>query len=315
MKYRILVTGGMGFVGGRLAKHLHQAGHQIFLGSRKSSSAPKWLPEVEVVKMSWDDRDALAAVCANVDHIIHAAGMNAEDSVANPAEALAFNGVATARLLDAGSMARVKRFIYVSTAHVYGSPLAGVITEETCPASLHPYATSHRAGEDMVRAAQQRGEIEGVVIRLSNAYGAPASSGNSCWGLLVNDLCRQAVSCNGLVLRSSGLGRRDFVPLLDVCRAVEHLLYQPVQELGGGLFNVGGEWSPTAWEVACFIQQRCEVVLGFQPKITRVPPRVEDRVYELNYRIDSLRRMGFKLTTDPAAEVDQLLNFCQDMFA
>ena len=42
---RILITGGFGFVGGRLAVHLAQAGYQIVLGSRNANSPPVWLPQ------------------------------------------------------------------------------------------------------------------------------------------------------------------------------------------------------------------------------------------------------------------------------
>lgn len=315
MKRRVLITGGMGFVGGRLAQHLHQVGYQIFLGSRSGQSPPQWLPNAEVVKMVWNDSCELSAACAGVDLIIHGAGMNAHDCLMNPLEALSFNGIATARLLDAGSKVGVKRFIYLSTAHVYGSSLVGVVTENTCPVSLHPYATSHRAGEDVVRSAHQRGEIEGVVIRLSNAYGAPACKSANCWMLLVNDLCRQAVVSHDLVLRSSGLERRDFIPLSDVCSAIEHLLDLPAQNLGNGLFNVGGGWSPTVWEIACFIQQRCMVKLGFEPTITRNPSKAGSVRSELDYRMDAIRESGFRLYTSPASEIDRLLNFCQVAYA
>src|SRR5207245_1641136 len=105
------------------------------------------------------------------------------------------------KLTDAAKRAGVRRVVYVSTAHVYGAPLAGVITEASCAVSLHPYATSHRAAEDVVRAAHERKTIEGVVIRLSNAYGAPVSEDANCWTLLVNDLCRQAARTKTMVLR------------------------------------------------------------------------------------------------------------------
>ena len=118
----------------------------------------------------------------------------------------------------------VPRFLYFSTAHVYGSSLEGTITEQTCPRNLHPYATSHLAGEQAVLEAAQRGAIRGVVFRLSNAFGAPVSSEVNCWMLLVNDLCRQAVTTGELALRTAGLQLRDFVTLEDVTRAVLHVL-------------------------------------------------------------------------------------------
>ena len=238
---RLLITGGFGYLGGRFAQFLAtQAGYEIILGSRQQTEPPAWLPQARVVQTPWSSLSALEHICTGVDAVVHMAGMNAQDCAADPARAVEVNALATARILQAAIRRGMKRFIYLSTAHVYGSPLRGVISEKTCPVSLHPYATSHRAGEDVVRAAHQRGDIEGIVIRLSNAYGAPVHPNATCWMLLVNDLCLQAVTTGHLVLRSAGLQRRDFVTITDADRAIAHLIYLPAQDIGDGIFNIGG---------------------------------------------------------------------------
>ena len=135
---RILITGGFGFVGGRLAVHLAQAGHQVLIGSRNESNPPDWLPQAEVAQIKCNDDCFIESSWEGVDVIIHAAGMNAQDCAADPVAALDVNGVATARLVEAASRAGVKKFIYLSTAHIYASLLVGTITEETLP--RNPYA-------------------------------------------------------------------------------------------------------------------------------------------------------------------------------
>ena len=312
---RILITGGFGYLGGRLAQFLaNQAGYTILLGSRQQTRPPDWLSHVEVVQTRWDSPASLEQVCIGVNAVVHLAGMNAQDCTADPAAALEVNGLTTARLLNVAIKQRVKRFIYLSTAHIYGTPLAGVITEETCPTNLHPYATSHRAGEDVVRAAHERGEIEGIVIRLSNGYGAPTHKDANCWMLLINDLCRQAVITQEMVLRSTGLQRRDFVPLTDACRAIGHLLALPRHDLGRGIFNVGGKTASTVWEVACLIQKRCETTLGFLPQLNRVAPQADEAIVELDYRLDALLQTGFQPDADRIKEIDQLIKFCRASF-
>ncbi len=312
---RVLITGGFGYLGGRLAQFLAaKAGNEIVLGSRQQSELPHWLPQAKVARTYWDSPAGLEHLCTGVDAIVHVARMNAQDCAADPAGALEFNAVATGRLLQAAVRQKLERFIFVSTAHVYCSPLQGVISEETCPVSLDPYATSHRAGEEAVRAAHQRGEIAGIVLRLSNSFGAPAHKDANCWMLLFNDLCRQAVTTRHMVLRSSGLQRRNFVPLLDACRAIDHMLGLPVQALGKGIFNVGGEWSPTVWDAACLVQERCELVLGFRPELTRIQPQIGEAAAELDYRFDALRQSGFQPVSDRVAELDRLLRFCKASF-
>jgi len=310
---RALITGGFGYLGGRLAQFLAiQAGYQILLGSRQRAEPPPWLPQAKLVQTHWDSPTSLAQNCSDVDAVVHLAGMNAQECVADPVAALEFNAVGTARLLRAAVRQGVRRFIYVSTAHVYGSPLTGVITEETCPVSLHPYATSHRAGEDIVRAANQRGEIEGIVVRFSNSYGAPAHKDANCWMLLVNDLCHQAVTTQRMVLDSSGIQRRDFVSLTDACMAIRHLLDLSAYKLGDGLFNVGGGWAPTILEMTRHVAARIYAITGQKPDILRKTGKDIDRPTFLDYKIDKLIGTGFNTTRNDNVdqEIDGLIQFC-----
>ena len=314
---RVLITGGFGFLGGRLAKWLAANGdHQVLLGTRNAAPSPSWLPSATVVQTRWHSGPDLERACVAVDAVVHLAGMNARDCAASPDAALEVNGLSTARLVRAASRSGVPRFVYVSTAHVYGSPLSGTITETTCPTSLHPYATSHRAGEDAVRSANERGDTKGVVLRLSNAYGAPVHKDADCWMLLANDLCRQAVATGVLELRTSGLQRRDFVPVDDVCVAIDHVLHADAAELECDVLNLGGQWAPTVWDMAALIQRRCESVLGQCPELRRVAPAEHDPVAPmLNYRMDAILRAGLRQpSTDKGAEIDRLLTFCREAF-
>jgi UDP-glucose 4-epimerase len=310
---RSVITGGFGYLGGRLARFLAiQAQHDIVLGSRRPAGPPPWLPEARVMPTPWDSPAGLEKICDGADAVLHLAGMNAPECAGDRVMAMEVNAIATARLVQAAVRQGVKRFIYLSTAHVYGRPLAGMITEETCPVSLHPYAFSHRAGEDTIRAAHEHGEIEGIVIRLSNAYGAPAHKDANCWMLLVNDLCRQAVTTQRMVLNSSGRQRRDFITLTDACRAIHHLLELPAGKLGDGLFNVGGAWAPTILEMTERIAVRIDAVTGHKPEISRQADQSAENHESLDYKITKLAGTGFNLgdEDDIDRELDGLIEFC-----
>ena len=311
----ILITGGFGYLGGRLAQYLDQAGHDIYLGTRLNSVSPAWLPQANVVQIDWGMSGQLDKICSQMDVVVHAAGMNAKDCLASPDAALAFNGGCTERLLHAAIRQQVKQFIYLSTAHVYASPLAGSITENTVLNNSHPYATSHRAGEACVLKALELNQIDGLVLRLSNAFGAPTGTHVNCWSLMTNDLCKQAVIGRKMILNSTGTQRRDFVPLTDVCQAIKHLLDLSAHEKKQFLYNIGGQWAPTLWEMACLIQARCEVTLGFCPSLSRILPQLEEPEISLEYQLDTLFATGFRLRADPTSEIDDLLLFCDEMFA
>lgn len=312
---RILITGGFGFVGGRLAQHLHQNGCEVLLGTRSACPSPDWLFQAEVVQTNWRDGRSLEAICAEVDVVIQAAGMNAKDCARSPVEALEVNGLATARLLESACRVGVKKFVYLSTAHVYSGSLSGRLTEDACPRNRHPYATSHVAGENSVLGAYERGETEGVVVRLSNAFGAPAHRGVSCWMLLANDLCRQVVQTQKMVLYSSGSQQRDFLAMTEACHAIGGLATSDLDIGGTGIFNVGAGVSLSVLEMAVIIQHRCEVILGFEPEIQRPITARDEQKEPLYFESKYLPQKTKEIMQRNIDEIDSLLVYCQAEFS
>ena len=314
MNHSVLLTGGLGYLGGRLACALVAAGHQVCCGTRRPGAvAPDWLPGVPMVTLDWASTEALTEACRGVDCIIHLAAMNEVESARDPVGALEMNGLASLRLLEAAKVAGVRRFIYFSTAHVYGAPLQGDIDEATLPRPVHPYAITHKVAEDFVLAAHDRKQIEGVVIRLSNGFGAPVTPDVDRWTLLVNDLCRQAATSGELRLNSAGAQLRDFITLGDVARAVNHLLQLDAGQLADGLFNLGGGKAMSILEMTERIAARWHVMTGRDIAIVRpagdgVPPPA------LNYRCEKLAATGFALTGQVDREIDDTLQLCLRAF-
>lgn len=315
-KRKILITGGMGYVGARVAQELStRSDIDVLLGSRQAQGSPAWLPGARVVVMDWSSRQSLLDACSGVDVILHLAAMSDIDCALDPVGALEVNGVCSVRLLEAAKANKVSRFIYLSTAHVYGVPLAGQIHETLLARPRHPYATSHRAAEDVVLAAHDEGAIIGLVLRLSNGFGAPAHPGVNRWALLVNDLCRQAVTKQCLTLRSAGLQRRDFVTLRDVGQVFSHMIDLSAEKIGDGVFNVGGAWTPRVIDMAELIMERCSAVIGYTPKIICPSPGKGEMTLDLEYRIDRLLASGYVLSGNAVSEIDSTLLLCRDFFS
>jgi len=312
--YRVLITGGFGFIGGRLAVCLAEEGQTVILGSRKSRAPPSWLPESEVSKTLWEEEKGLRKICKGVDVVIHAAGMNSKDSATDPVAALSFNGLATARLVAAACKEGVKRFVYLSTAHVYMNVLVGRITERKCPTNLHPYATSHLAGEGAVLRAISEKALGGGVLRLSNGFGAPTHRKAQCWNLFVNDMCRQAVTHRTLKINSNGGKYYDFLPMTDLVRNVSRFANPYSREIGlksACLLNIGYGKSFSLIKMAQLIQSRCRIVLGFSPDIVCDECSIER---PLSYGSNFIKFRGSKDRKIYVEEIDRLLRFCGSEF-
>ena len=313
MKPTVLLTGGFGNLGGRVASALHLSGNwNIRLASRTHIAPPTWAPDSEIVKLDLLNRDDVELACSGVNAIIHLAALNDRQAAADPHLAEAISGAGTKLLTDAAARQGVDRFVFMSTAHVYGAPLQGTLAEDSLTTNTHPYATSHLSGEREVAKRHQLGDVAGVILRCANGFGVPMDPTGNIWHVLVNDLCNQVASGGSMTLRSSGLQERNFIPIADICSAILHFLHIDAHRVGDGLFNLGGPKSITVLEMAQIIAERSRSVLNIDPPINR-PHQTEQEVsIPLDYRIDKLISTGFSCVNDINFEIDQLLTMCKN---
>jgi len=313
MKEVVLITGGFGLLGGRLGQHLSN-NYNVVLGSRSDQDIPDWLHTSEAAKtckIDWESEQSLLDACRSVDIVIHASGLNAQECHNDPEKALLVNGTYTQRLTNAAVKQSVKKVIYLSTAHVYSDNLTGSITEDTPVTNTHPYATSHIAGEEAVLSAANCGDIEGCVVRISNAFGSPVSKDVDCWMLLLNDLCKQVVVDRSLVLQSNSEIVRDFITIKDFCIVIGFLIED--RGVSGNVVNIGSGKACTIGEMAYKVQINCLDVFGFKPSIIFKNESLMEK-QPLDYQTNYLDSTDFKFSNDFDAEIKELLYFCKENF-
>ena len=309
---KILITGGMGFVGGRLAKRLAET-NELYLSSRKIPDKNKLRLFGNVTPV---DHQSLLQPdkFPEVDTVIHLASLNEWDSVKFPSEAIRVNLDETRIILENSISRNVKRFIFFSTAHIYGAPLVGNITESSLPRPAHPYAITHRSAEDYVIAAGLQNRINGVVLRLSNSFGAPLSADVNRWTLLANDLCRQAVEKGRMKLLSNGCQYRDFICLSDVEDVIDSMVERKLP-LKHFIYNLGSGLAVRVIDMARIIEQLCVTVLKKNVPVELPANAKETEEEKLEFSIDRLLSDGFSIRNDIHLELERLLQFCSEHFA
>ncbi len=303
----IVVTGGFGYVGGRIVQTLLEGGADVRVVTRRAEDQiPAWAAS----RVTWGAD--LAQLCDGAGCLIHLAAPNEIACAADPEKEIAATRALTEAALAAARAGGVERFIYFSTVHVYG-PLVGHIDETTPAAPAHPYAVAHLESEKLVEAASES-SLAALTLRLSNGFGAPADTGTDRWTLLVNDLCRQAVQDRKLVLTSDGRQRRDFLTLTDIAAATRHFAAMTAFPDRYRVINLSAGKAMSVREMARLIQHRAERLLNADVPLSVAAPASNeadgDPIPDLEIDNSRLRDAGFSPKAPMDAEIDALLQFC-----
>ncbi|MBN3929796.1 UDP-glucose 4-epimerase GalE [Streptomyces verrucosisporus] len=171
-----LVTGGIGYVGAHVARAMAEAGERVVVLDDVSSGLPERLPPgVPLVRGSVADRALLDRTIAahQVAGVVHlAAKKQVGESVEHPLTYYRENLYGLTVLLEAVVAAGVRRFVFSSSAAVYGMPDVDPVTEDTPCVPMSPYGETKLAGEWLVRAAGRAHGLSTACLRYFNVAGA-----------------------------------------------------------------------------------------------------------------------------------------------
>ena len=178
----ILVTGGAGFIGSHLVRHLLAKGEKVTaLDNLSTGLAENLPPEAKLVEMDILDEDLPKVVAAGAfDAIVHLAAQTMVDtSIKNPLLDTRENLLGTVQVLEAARAANIKRVIFASTAAVYGDVKEDDLpvreAQPTEPMSF--YGLSKLSVEKYLEMYRKIYGMEYIVLRFANVYGERQGDG------------------------------------------------------------------------------------------------------------------------------------------
>src|SRR5512140_1063125 len=175
---RILVTGGAGYIGSHVVKQLGEAGHAVTVLDNLSTGRREAVLHGELVVGELADAALLDPVLGRgqFDAVLHFAGsIVVPESVVDPIKYYANNTGNTLQLLAACVRHGVQRFIFSSTAAVYGMADKALVAEDDTLAPINPYGASKLMSERMIADVAAAHPLKYVILRYFNVAGAEAS--------------------------------------------------------------------------------------------------------------------------------------------
>ncbi|HZO23257.1 MAG TPA: NAD-dependent epimerase/dehydratase family protein [Steroidobacteraceae bacterium] len=171
---KILITGGSGFIGARLAQLATQLGYRVTVTTAVNNNTERARCDalakagIAVIVAPLEEASTLERALAGQDVVIHLAAAQHE-AQAPESHFHRVNVEGTQRLLEIASRTGVRRFVHGSTIGVYGQASDGMLDERSPLAPDNPYGRTKAAAEQIVR--QGAGKLEYCIIRISETYG------------------------------------------------------------------------------------------------------------------------------------------------
>jgi len=224
-----------------------------------------------------------------------------------PKKAIETNVYGTHLLLEEAVSRNVERFIFISSAAVYGTPQQQPITEEHPLNPINLYGVTKVSGEKLVNACHTNSGLTTTTLRFSNVYGLSAYT---WWKTVVPKFVWQAANDQPLTIRADGKQQRNFVHVQDIIDAFIRCSKAPKHAVAGETFNLGGE-ALSVNQIAEIIIQRGQQKLGKKISKVFVPPE-PDEVYTSEFNYSSKKasqKIGYKLKREVPQGVSELFDY------
>ncbi len=291
-----LVTGGAGFIGSHLVEELLSQGREVVVLDDLSTGKIENLPESDnltFIEGSITDRELLVNLFDSYrfDTVFHLAAIaSVFKSVEEPVETHRVNFDGTLYLLEEAKRAGVNKFVFASSAAVYGD-LPELPKREDMPVKpLTPYGVDKYASERYVVNSFSLYGLKATALRFFNVYGERQDPSSPYSGVISIFINRTIRYLNGekisIDIYGDGKQTRDFIYVKDVVNAI--LIAENDERTNREVFNVG-----TGKETSLLqIIETLKEIAGSVPPVRFLPPREGDIKHSVA-DIRKLKQLGF----------------------
>lgn len=257
----ILVTGGCGFIGSNITNYFAKKGYKLFVIDDLSIGNKSNLIDSKNIKFFRKNINSINRLKINhsLDACIHLAA-KAEIMISKDKESQYFfdNVDGLQEVLNFCSKRKIKKFIFASSASVYGDTFNKKVKEDKKKNPLHFYGYTKSIGEEIVKTYCEINKLNYYNLRFFNVYGNKSNA-------VVAKFIAQYLQNKPITIYGSGNQSRDFINIDDVIKIIEILLKRNFQS---NIFNVGSSTSTKIIDIKNLISKKSE--------FAKLPKRFDD---------------------------------------
>ncbi|MFF5996194.1 NAD-dependent epimerase/dehydratase family protein [Lysinibacillus sp. KU-BSD001] len=248
---RVLITGGYGFIGSHVAERFYKEGYEVHIIDDLSTGKKENVTiKHKSYILSVDNpkcKDIFASY--HFDIVVHlAAQVSVAKSIISPMDDAQHNLVGLTNILHLASQHHVKKFIFASSAAIYGQNAKIPLTEDQLPTPISPYGISKWAGERYCVNWTEQYDLDTICFRFSNVYGPRQTKDGE--GGVVSIFTSRILKNQALQIHGDGNQTRDFIYVEDVAFAI----YRASQSILSGIYNLSTNTEASVNDIVTFLE-------------------------------------------------------------
>ncbi len=286
---KILITGGLGFIGSYIADELID-GNEVLIIDNKSTGKVENLQNINHENLTLIEKDLndadLDDILTDVDYVFHLAAMASVPlSIENPSECIENNMDATIKLINACKNNNVKKIIFSSSSSVYGDNTNIPLKESEYPLPKSPYAASKASGELFLKTYYEAYGLNYISLRYFNVFG-PKQDKNSQYAAVIPNFITALLEGEQPIIYGDGEQTRDFIYIRDVVNAN----IKAAESDYNGIINVASGEKTTINELYKIISE----TLGSDIEPKYLPERKGDIKHSLA-DVNNMKKIDYKV--------------------
>lgn len=290
---KVVITGGMGFIGGHIAEACVERGDQVILFDDGSTGRAENIQKAlaggaVLIEDTLLNFEALKVAFEGADSVFHlGAKISVAESMAIPKDYVEVNVNGSLNVLEACRQVGVKNVVLSSSAAIYGDNPTIPKVENMFPEPKSPYAVTKLDGEYYFKMYREEHGLNATSLRYFNVFG-PRQDPGSAYAAAVPIFIDRAIQGQDITIHGDGEQTRDFIFVKDIVQA--NLL---AAKIGGDLFNV-------CWGERITIKALAQSIIditGSSSQIIHGPDRAGDVKHSMGSNEKIVSQMGFKASS------------------